>query len=279
MKRANEMIKTDIAMDTLEKLYSILCGWQTISLGSEDTAKGRLALTANVCCVTLIQPPCDANIWIIMDIYPVLTYIVFQVHHAKVFKRSCFGMSCPGLSILQFALKFGKLECMHPFQRKSYKCWHGSLRCLNSSSALSSKISASTKPIVTSETGAIPSHAPPKMILRNELKVWKGFVSKKQFAFEVNGCQQPSTRSKIWSPSHPSPETIHHWGFCKVPMCPQLPNSSLSGILLRASKRIRGKPPRYPMWLPEKCGTLYWHPRMDCMEPEDSDVSWLPRPR
>eukprot|EP00435_Cladocopium_sp_Y103_P027957 s1218_g6.t3 len=28
---------------------------------------------------------------------------------------------------------------------------------------------------------------------------------------------------------------------------------------------------QYPLWLPEKCGTLYWHPRMDCVEPEDTD--------
>eukprot|EP00438_Fugacium_kawagutii_P015591 Skav229724 [mRNA] locus=scaffold49:372576:374408:- [translate_table: standard] len=26
---------------------------------------------------------------------------------------------------------------------------------------------------------------------------------------------------------------------------------------------------QYPLWLPEKCKTLYWHPRMQCSEPED----------
>ena len=26
---------------------------------------------------------------------------------------------------------------------------------------------------------------------------------------------------------------------------------------------------QYPLWLPEKCQTLYWHARMDCSEPED----------
>ncbi|CAK9009615.1 unnamed protein product [Durusdinium trenchii] len=26
---------------------------------------------------------------------------------------------------------------------------------------------------------------------------------------------------------------------------------------------------QYPLWLPEKCQTLYWHPRLDCTEPED----------
>ena len=64
----------------------------------------------------------------------------------------CFAWPKWGLSILRSVLKLGKLEYTHPSQRKSSKCWPGSFRCTNSSSAISSKTSASAEKGCTTYT-------------------------------------------------------------------------------------------------------------------------------